>query len=102
MGESVALCAAADIPPGAMGGFSLGPQVHIVVCNVQGTFHALANVCPHRSAALSQGSLDGGLITCPWHGWQFDAETGRGVTNPHSSVPNFGLRVEEGRIVVEL
>lgn len=38
-----------------------------------GPLHAAANECPHRSAALSQGWVEGGCLVCPYHGWRFDS-----------------------------
>jgi nitrite reductase/ring-hydroxylating ferredoxin subunit len=50
----------------------------LAVAHVGGEFYAVNNTCVHRGGPLGQGALDGKLVTCPWHGWQFD------VTNGHS------------------
>jgi phenylpropionate dioxygenase-like ring-hydroxylating dioxygenase large terminal subunit len=47
-----------------------------------GTPVALRNRCPHRFAPLSRGRLDGNIVTCGYHGLQFD-EGGKCVHNPH-------------------
>ena len=86
MTERIVLCPADDIPSGTSRGFQLGPSREVVVANVAGTLHAIDGVCPHRSASLAQGALDGATVTCPWHGYRFDVRTGHGLTNPHSSV----------------
>ena len=44
----------------------------IALFNVDGTFYALDGVCPHQGGPLGQGTLEGCIVTCPWHGWQFD------------------------------
>lgn len=54
----------------------------IAVANVGGQFRASSNTCPHADGPLGEGSLEGGLLTCPYHGWQFDLETGACPTNP--------------------
>ena len=46
------------------------------LCNVDGEVRAMAGVCPHHGGPLGQGALDGALVTCPWHAWQFDSATG--------------------------
>ncbi len=48
-----------------------------VVGNVDGDFHALADSCPHHGASLSEGTLKGTRLTCPWHAWSFDITDGR-------------------------
>lgn len=64
---------------------------------------ALDDVCPHRFAPLSLGTLEGGIVTCPYHGLRFDGG-GRCVHNPHgrgiipSSAPvrSYAVRVDHG------
>ena len=41
-----------------------------------GTYHATSPSCPHEGGPLGEGVLDGNLIVCPWHGFDFDARTG--------------------------
>ncbi len=43
--------------------------------NAEGTIYALENVCPHMGGPLCEGDIEEGLLTCPWHGWQFDIKT---------------------------
>lgn len=102
MTERIVLCPAEDIPPGTSRGFQLGPSREVVVANVGGELHAVDGTCPHRSASLAQGTLDGATVTCPWHGYRFDVRTGRGLTNPHASVATHRVAVEEGKVVVYL
>lgn len=93
------ICPASELPPGErriepLDGFSVG------VFNVDGDYHALKNDCPHQRAPLCEGKLtgtstsdtpgeynwerDGQIVTCPWHGWEFDVTSGESVFNPHS------------------
>ncbi len=92
------VCPARELPPGErrlveIDGRSIG------VFNVDGEYYALTNVCPHQRAPLCAGTLtgttratsvddiewerDGRVLTCPWHGWEFDVTTGETVFNPH-------------------
>jgi 3-phenylpropionate/trans-cinnamate dioxygenase ferredoxin subunit len=87
-----------EIPPGErkiieVNGISIG------VFNVHGEFYAIRNSCPHQGAPLCLGSVrgttlpslpgeykwgrEGEIIRCPWHGWEFDLQTGRSLFNPH-------------------
>ena len=47
---------------------------HTQVCltHVKGTINALTNKCPHQGGPLGEGSIENGLLRCPWHGWDFN------------------------------
>lgn len=70
-----------DLGPGQMRGLTVG-DLPLLLCNVDGTYYAVADVCPHRSARLSDGELAGKEITCPLHGAVFDVTTGAVVESP--------------------
>jgi nitrite reductase/ring-hydroxylating ferredoxin subunit len=42
----------------------------------QGRYGALDNACPHQGGPLGEGSIENGLLRCPWHGWDYDPLTG--------------------------
>jgi nitrite reductase (NADH) small subunit len=54
----------------------------IAVANVDGTFRACTNTCPHAGGPMGEGSLSGAELTCPYHGWAFDLTDGACSTNP--------------------
>ena len=54
----------------------------LAVFNVDGTFYAVDNTCLHRGGPLGEGELDDKIVTCPWHGWQYDVSTGQNAANP--------------------
>lgn len=74
----------------------------IALCNVEGRFHALDNTCLHRGGPLGEGFLDGTLLTCPWHGWQYDVTTGQVAANPAMKVDVHATRVEGDDVLVEV
>ncbi|HEY9126809.1 MAG TPA: Rieske (2Fe-2S) protein [Acidobacteriaceae bacterium] len=47
------------------------------VANQDGRFHVTDSLCPHKELPLGKGKLEGGAITCPWHGWCFDPVSGQ-------------------------
>lgn len=49
----------------------------IVLTRINGQCHALENKCPHLGLPLAKGKLEGGVITCPWHGSSFDFCSGK-------------------------
>jgi nitrite reductase/ring-hydroxylating ferredoxin subunit len=94
------VCPASELPPGGKRIVEVdGLPYSIGVFNVDGEYHALANVCPHQLAPLCEGRItgetvskgvgdfrtvrEGEVIQCPWHGWKFDIADGTSVFNPH-------------------
>jgi nitrite reductase/ring-hydroxylating ferredoxin subunit len=73
----------------------------VALFNVGGAIHATDNTCAHRGGPLGEGSLSGPVVTCPWHGFQFDVTTGACRTNPALRVPCRAVRIEGGDILVE-
>jgi nitrite reductase/ring-hydroxylating ferredoxin subunit len=70
--------------------------------NVDGTFYALDNTCVHRGGPLGEGELDGAVVTCPWHGWQYDVKTGANPSNPSVKVSCYPVKVEGSGVFVEI
>lgn len=52
---------------------------HLTLCmtHYQGQYGALDNKCPHQGGPLGEGSIENGLLRCPWHGWDYDPLTGK-------------------------
>jgi len=52
---------------------------HLTLCmtRFQGQYAALDNRCPHQAGPLGEGSIENGLLRCPWHGWDFHPTTGK-------------------------
>ena len=57
-------------------------------------FFALENMCPHQGGPVGEGTIDDGVVTCPWHGWCFDIRTGRMTLGDFARVRRFALRCE--------
>lgn len=74
----------------------------ICVANVNGVISAMDNVCLHRGGPLGQGIIEGNKIVCPWHGWQFDPQTGQAAHNPKAKVAVYPIKIENGEVLVEL
>ncbi|MBI3838987.1 MAG: Rieske (2Fe-2S) protein [Planctomycetia bacterium] len=101
MAKWLPLARVVDCPPGT--GMELVAEDRIVALyNVDGTFHALDGVCPHQGGPLGNGTLEGCIVTCPWHGWQFDVRTGQHQLNSRVVQPRLEVRVEDEWILVDL
>lgn len=88
----------------------------IALFNVARRVFAIANACPHYGGPLGRGRLTGArvadvpyehrwerenrIIVCPWHGWEFDLETGAALFDSRVRVRTFDARAEDGVIVV--
>jgi len=116
----IVVCAASEIAPGEkrvvqdeQTGVSIG------VFNIAGEFFAIKNVCPHLGAPLCLGSvhathrpspvfefrpdLEGRVLRCPWHGWEFDIVTGKALYDANSRVATYPCVVDEnGDVVVSV
>ncbi len=74
----------------------------IALFNVGGNFCAIDNTCKHRSGPLGEGELEGNIVTCPWHGWQYDVTTGACQTNPAVSQTKYNVKVEGEDVFIEV
>jgi nitrite reductase (NADH) small subunit len=84
-------------PPGSSCEIVVGEQV-VALFNVDGNFHALDGICPHQGGPLGEGELTGCIVTCPWHGWQFDVRSGQQQLNKNLLQPRFETKVENGTV----
>ena len=64
-------------------------------------FFAIGNECAHKGGNLCDGHVEGDIVTCPLHGWEFDLRSGACMTIPGESVPRFVVTVEDGAIYLE-
>ena len=95
------LASITDIPPGTAREVTVGSRV-LAVFNVAGQFHALDGICPHAGGPLGEGTLEGTIVTCPWHGWQFDVSSGRHCLSSQIRQPQFTVSIEGSDVYVEL
>ena len=65
-----------DFTPGKMQKITVDGK-DVLVANIDGTYYAVNDTCTHAGASLSEGSLDGTVVTCGWHGAKFDCKTGK-------------------------
>jgi nitrite reductase (NADH) small subunit len=95
------LIAASECPPGSAGEYVAGERI-VALFNVAGSFYALDGICPHQGGPLGKGSLSGCIVTCPWHGFQFDVTTGQHQTSQSLVHPRFPVKVEEDAVWVDI
>jgi nitrite reductase/ring-hydroxylating ferredoxin subunit len=91
--------------------------IEVAVFRTNGEFHAVLNYCVHQSGPLCEGSLAGKMVaeppeftweyddeprvvTCPWHNWKFDIQTGENIRDDTYKVPTFETVVDDGDVYV--
>ncbi len=75
---------------------------HLTVCmtHYKGQYAALDNRCPHQGGPLGEGSIEGGWLRCPWHGWDYDPLTGRSPGAHDDSLETFPVQLREDGVYV--
>ena len=97
MADWLPIAAVSECPPGSSIERVVGDRI-VALANVDGVWHAIDGLCPHQGGPLGTGMLCGAVLTCPWHGWQFDVTTGRHRISATVSQPRFQVR-ESGGVV---
>jgi 3-phenylpropionate/trans-cinnamate dioxygenase ferredoxin subunit len=77
----VRACSRSEVPPGTVKFVAVDGK-DLVISNVDGKFYAMENWCTHEQGNLSEGQLEGNVLTCPDHGAQFDVKTGKVLGGP--------------------
>jgi nitrite reductase/ring-hydroxylating ferredoxin subunit len=98
-----------EVPAGKMKMFKVGEKEYLVA-NVNGNYYAIGNRCTHTKADLSQGSLEGSIVTCQKHKSKFDVTTGKAISGPkmllmHPKInnePSYEVKVEGNAILLKI
>ena len=70
------------LPPNTMRGFTIA-GIPVLLVREGYQVYALDSRCGHQGGPLPEGTLRGHVVTCPWHGSQYDATTGRAIVGPY-------------------
>jgi nitrite reductase/ring-hydroxylating ferredoxin subunit len=119
MSEFVPVCKVDDVPAGEARQFEVN-GTEIALAHVQeGDCYAIGGRCTHLRARLGKGKLEGTVLTCPWHGSQFEVTSGKllrwvqeppfyrilaGLVPPflRRGVPSYEVKVEDGQVLVKI
>ncbi len=75
----------------------------VCLAKVDGCIYAFTDNCTHISGPLNEGELDGEVLTCPWHGAQFNVTTGKVLRGPaRQDIATYPVRVEDNAVFVSL
>ncbi len=96
-----------ELPPNQMKVVDVGSR-EVLLVNIYGQYHAIANKCTHMGGSLGSGKLEGTCVRCPRHGAAFDLLTGKAVEGAKIGFLKvkvkdedcFPVKVEGGEILV--
>ena len=92
----------AEVPEGSGLCVTRG-ELKIGIYRVGKAFYAMENVCPHAGFPLSEGALQGTLICCPGHGWEFDVATGLAPGEvDEEPLARYPVRVEGNDLLIDV
>jgi ethylbenzene dioxygenase ferredoxin subunit len=98
----LSLCTTKEVFPGEMKQFELKEE-EILVANFHGYFYCMEGRCSHAGAPLAEGSLEGDVLTCPWHYSQFRITDGSVLRGPaKKSLRVFKTEIKDGQLFIEM
>ena len=89
-----------ELPDGRVKAVTCG-LVTVCMTHLEGRFAALDNKCPHQGGPLGEGSIENGLLRCPWHGWDYDPISGK-APGFDDGVETYPIEVREDGIYVAI
>ncbi len=114
--SSHVVCKTTELPPGSrrivdVDGRSIG------IFNMNGDYYALRNACVHNQGPVCVGrvggtylpsepdeynpGLEGRVLRCPWHGWEYDITTGENLIDRKLKLRSYPVTIEDGNVVLE-
>lgn len=95
------VCQLADLWVGEMRAVEVAGR-QVVLINVGGDVSAFPDRCLHKGVALSAGRLQGCVLTCWAHEWQYDARTGAGINPQGVALTRYPLEIRDGEIWIDV
>ena len=75
----------------------------VCLAKVDGEVYAFTDNCTHISGPLNEGELDDDVLTCPWHGAQFNVRTGKVLRGPaRQDIQTYAVQVDNDDILVSI
>jgi nitrite reductase/ring-hydroxylating ferredoxin subunit len=96
------LCEKSLLPVGELRAFKI-KGFEILAVNLDGKVSCFDGRCSHAGAPLAEGTLDGEILTCPWHYSQFNITNGKVLKGPaYKSLNVFKVQERDGSIYIDL
>lgn len=100
MVEFVPVAKVSEIAPGTGKSVFVKGYVIAVFHSQDGKIYATQDECPHERGPLGEGPIEGEIVSCPWHGWQFNVQTGECLTFAGFDIERYPVKVEGDQILV--
>jgi nitrite reductase/ring-hydroxylating ferredoxin subunit len=97
----VTVARAGEVAPGTVCRVRAG-ETELALARVGDEFYATQGSCPHLQGPLGEGRLRGHVLSCPFHGWQFDVRSGENEFDGAIRVETYEVRVDDGDVRVAL
>ncbi len=95
------LCKLSELPAGKGREFLVEGRI-IAVFLDNHAVRAIDGICAHQGGPISQGYLDVNCITCPWHGWQYDLNTGQNLITGKKMLDCFPIEVRDDEVWIDV
>ena len=99
VGQLHTVARAEDVPPGSARVVQADER-ELALFNCDGAFYATQSECLHMKGPLGHGRLEGCVLSCPWHGWQYDVRTGENEFDHALALETFEVVVEDGDVKI--
>ena len=99
MAEFIAVAKVSDLTPGT-GTVVEVNGLSIALFKIDGAVYAIENNCPHRGGPLASGTVEGRVVTCPLHLWDFDIGTGEFLANRDIKIATYPVQIEGADIKI--
>ncbi len=100
MGEFIPVCRVDELMEGRGKLVKVGDRL-VALFRTEDQIFAIDDVCPHMGASLSDGDVENGIVTCPWHAWRFRLADGAWADNPRIKIGCYVTRVNDGAVEVQ-
>ncbi len=96
------VCTLDDLWEGEMAAFEVEGRDVLLVHLPGGVVNAIQAICPHQNQPLVEGTLEGSLLTCPAHRWEFDVAACKSVNPEGTALRHFPVKVEDDAVWVDV
>jgi nitrite reductase/ring-hydroxylating ferredoxin subunit len=88
-----------EVPSGTIKTVRAGDR-QVALARIGDDFYALTNECAHLKGPIGEGRLEDCVVSCPWHGWQYDVRTGKNEFDLAIEIATYEVRVEDGDVQI--
>jgi toluene monooxygenase system ferredoxin subunit len=100
--EWISVATLNELWEGEMIAVQVGDESILLVHLPGGDIRAYQGYCPHQRTTLVDGNLEGRILTCAAHSWQFDLSTGQGVNPKSCQLDSYDVKIDDPAIFVRI